>query len=309
MQTYLYIGRIINHDDAINDRMDGGKLVTSFARTISTVEEQFHMPYVICGGNYRGSPLEKDYADRNRMDELIRSADSDNGIIIGSTSDKDVCEPNVVRNGWVWALQVGMEECEVSQVYDMDTYNRNYDNNDDMESVKYSILDRRIGGVGITCIAILRQSGGYDILSHAVCSVRGTVIRLGLKPDVLFESKICSSSTSCAVLSAPHGIPTHPPRPPMDTLATIHTLCSDEIPLVTQLSSHNRLLGLQCGEMCTCGREMREREKAVVIRLAGRDVCLVYGTWKGFQSPSPGGYCICCTHLLNHICNCYIEKM
>merc|ERR1712093_468416 len=53
--TSGYLGRMLPHDDDVEDRSKGAKLDLAFNRTVSLWYEAFKQPYQIPGAMYRGS--------------------------------------------------------------------------------------------------------------------------------------------------------------------------------------------------------------------------------------------------------------
>ena len=59
---------LMNHDDTLNDRTEGGDLDTNYRATCQLWYETYHEPYPVRGGMYRGEPPKEffrpDWVDR-----------------------------------------------------------------------------------------------------------------------------------------------------------------------------------------------------------------------------------------------------
>ena len=55
-------GAILDHDDSINDRTEGGVLDTSFQQTVQSWNDVYGLEYVVEGGMYRGEPPAEFYS-------------------------------------------------------------------------------------------------------------------------------------------------------------------------------------------------------------------------------------------------------
>jgi hypothetical protein len=109
-------GRVLPHDDSLNDRTEGGELDTNFQATKKLWSETYNEEYALPGGMYRGEPPPEFFCADWEPEPLIRAVEAvglnswmsiadQNAFIAARPKSTDRSNANPKKHGYVSSIE------------------------------------------------------------------------------------------------------------------------------------------------------------------------------------------------------------